>query len=527
MPSKPISVLNRSPLSSPSLLSVFILERSALQALLYFFLIYFALYSFEINNFNLSIDDEVIAYSQVSHFAELGRWVHPLVRAGFWPQPIVPYGPYIIFGFFISLSYLYVLRSFQIDHVEPFYFLVFAAFVLHPVWIAQLEFSANILPLGIGFLAATASALVTARAAWQASSYPSSFTSILFAAFGCAIAAGAYQSAIIVYPVIMLGVIIHNRCGAAGNDWSSFSARKAGAMTALVVFLSIPIYFLLARITMVVLALEPSAYGKSLFNIGVFLADPFRAVLYTLEDAGRVYLGYWMSYGPLGYAYAATISIAIVFWLISCAQISKQGSRHLFTQAATAATVLLLPAVFPLMTGMNMPLRVFIGVPVVFLFFGVLFYQSATSSFKKFTAWTLLALCVMQSLYIHSVYQARTSVIQKHDLLLAASLSKSMEFFVKPNGSAPVRVDFHGSVVPESVYPLLPTTTSGASFFEWDGGNPWRIVRYMNMIGYHPLVAVSDEEHSQLEPIYEGMPVWPETGSIRLLDGILLVKLSE
>jgi hypothetical protein len=134
---------------------------------------------------------------------------------------------------------------------------------------------------------------------------------------------------------------------------------------------------------------------------------------------------------------------------------------------------------------------------------------------------------VLFGLYVHSIYQARTSLVQKHDFLLASSLNDSIARFLTENEEHPIRVDFHGFIQPESVYPVLPTTTNGASFFEWDGGNPYRMVRYMNMIGFHRYVSISEKDREMLSPLYEEMTVWPLKGSIRIANGVVLVKLSE
>ena len=78
-----------------------------------------------------------------------------------------------------------------------------------------------------------------------------------------------------------------------------------------------------------------------------------------------------------------------------------------------------------------------------------------------------------------------------------------------------------------SVYPLVYTTTSGASFFEWDDGNPLRMVRYMNLVGYPQYVPVAIDQRPRFASVYQEMPIWPMEGSVKLLDGVVLVKLSE
>ena len=70
-------------------------------------------------------------------------------------------------------------------------------------------------------------------------------------------------------------------------------------------------------------------------------------------------------------------------------------------------------------------------------------------------------------------------------------------------------------------------TTLGESFFEWDQGHPVRMVLYMKMMGLYWYEWVSPEEKAALQSAYADMPVWPRSGSVRLVDGIVAVKLSE
>ena len=90
----------------------------------------------------------------------------------------------------------------------------------------------------------------------------------------------------------------------------------------------------------------------------------------------------------------------------------------------------------------------------------------------------------------------------------------------------PIRIDINGFIAPQSVYPMVPTTTAGASFFEWDGGSPHRMVRLMNLIGYHQFVSLANARRPAFAKVYRQMPVWPRAGSVRRVGDVILVKLS-
>jgi hypothetical protein len=81
--------------------------------------------------------------------------------------------------------------------------------------------------------------------------------------------------------------------------------------------------------------------------------------------------------------------------------------------------------------------------------------------------------------------------------------------------------------MPESPnFPRVQSSTLGASFFEWDGGSPGRIMSFMASLGYE-LIWISPQQRAALRTRINAMPSWPDQGSVRLLDGIVVVKFSD
>lgn len=490
----------------------------------YLFLIFFVCYSFEINNFNLSIDDEVHSYAGIplSTFSEIGRWLHPTVKASFWPHLVLPFGPYILFGLLISLSYVYILRALQVERLSLFHFVAFSAFALFPVWISQLEFSANIIPLGIALIAASISAYLTVQIILPTRLPGTKVTSIFFAVLGCAIATGAYQSALFIYPVIMLGALVaqtfRDREHASGQVLKGL-LYSVGIMT-----LSIALYFIIANLTMMIFSIEASDYKNIFINPDTLMEAPLQVLATMARDIGNIYLVHWMPYGPLGYIYAITLVLGTLVLFFAFA---ASGVKASLTYGAMLVTLLAVPAAMSLLSGFSMPLRTFISAPIAFLMILILSYQYVNYRVYRRVVLILGMLAVMQGLLIHSVYQARTWTIQKHDLLLAAALNDAILRVASPNDQGLIPVHFRGVRKPESDYHLLYSTTSGASFFEWDHGNTYRMIRYMHMVGYHRYMPAPKERHHELASTYDSMPSWPAEGSVKYVDGVVMVKLSE
>jgi len=65
----------------------------------------------------------------------------------------------------------------------------------------------------------------------------------------------------------------------------------------------------------------------------------------------------------------------------------------------------------------------------------------------------------------------------------------------------------------------------GYSIFEWDWGNPYRIRSFLNIHGNNFLnINHDDIEKAKIKA--NNMPIWPNEGSIQLMDNIIVVKLS-
>jgi hypothetical protein len=193
----------------------------------------------------------------------------------------------------------------------------------------------------------------------------------------------------------------------------------------------------------------------------------------------------------------------------------------------TLCSIVIIPGGFSLLAGGNLPLRTFFAAAGSICCLFLTAYKLTQSRHEKTVLTILSCLVALQGLYINSVVAARGWAAQQHDLLLANAISHEV---VKANNginSYPLPINLLGEKKFFSIYPLLPTITTGVSFFEWDRGNPDRMVKYMNLIGFDYYVLADPAEVSKLASNFNCMPTWPQNGSVRIVDGIALVKLSD
>lgn len=67
----------------------------------------------------------------------------------------------------------------------------------------------------------------------------------------------------------------------------------------------------------------------------------------------------------------------------------------------------------------------------------------------------------------------------------------------------------------------------GFSLFEWEGGNPYRVVSFLRALGFTFIAGPTQSQLRQALQSSRTMGIWPAAASIRQVGGIVVVKLSE
>ena len=492
-------------------------QRFPFQAAPYLFAIFFFLFSYEINNFNLTIDDERHAFF-TQEFVALGRWLFPIVQL-VWPQLVVPQATYLIFGILISITYCLALGLVGDRELKPFHFVCFAAFVAFPAVPAQLEYAAHIIPIGLSFLCTMLAVVLTLDAPAHAGSQR--WLRLLAAVLLCTVAAGAYQSAILIYPVVLAPVVAYRTF--LRDDRRYADAIKLYLTGLAIVVVATALYSAIAWLFLAVSGITPASdyLNKAYMASGTSALDHLIARL--VEFPRGMYLalyGWWWDFGIARYSFVLAISFSA--WLIVRAAGTWLAA---IATAAILAAILLIPGALILVSGTEMPLRTFVAAPAALMIIFLLAYRVSSNQFVRNALTTLLVLFVIQCMYINSTQQAQAWVTQRHDLVLAGALNHDIMSLVEVREGEKVTLDFHGFQESHNVFPRAPTVLLGKSFVEWTRNHHGRLVFYLNLTGFYWYEATTDEEHVRLKPLYSDMPVWPRPGSIRIVDGVTLVKL--
>lgn len=493
------------------------LTQNDLRTLFNLIVIFCLLYSRELTNFNVSIDDEVLAFSSSSHFAEMGRWVHPLIRETLFPQPVAPSIGILLFAVSLSLGYLYTTMMFGVRSLKLFHYILWGAYSLFPTWIAQLEFSANIIPLGLGMLAVSMAAYLSADPEFRIQvNYAGR---VLLVSSLCAVAIGAYQSLLTCYLALSLGWQARNFALNPGPLLSTDIKKYISSLTTIMA-LAVILWLIIAKLVIGAYDLEVSEYGKSFIGSGIEINTIPAIIRDFIDEIYLLYYGFWADFGSSGWIFILALGAGVFL-----ASNSLEGiRRHAFT--LTLILIIALPPTNALVSGHKLPLRTFLAAPFSFYITLLLAYDLTRQSLQRLIVLVLTGLVALQGLYINSIYQARSWAIQKHDLLLVAAINTEIINLGIRKSKAITEIDFHGFIKPEIAYPEIPTVAGGGSFFEWDGGQTYRIVNYLQILGLDAYSMTTPAKRDNIQKYYMEMPTFPEKGYIKVVDNVVLVNLS-
>lgn len=167
-----------------------------------------------------------------------------------------------------------------------------------------------------------------------------------------------------------------------------------------------------------------------------------------------------------------------------------------------------------------------VSIPYVVWFFSALAISNKKLIIKYLSIF-LVMISSFQMLNAHANYNASKQLTLERDKALAAEIySRILDKLPIGYDLSAYKVDFYGAKSFNNVFPKIKSSTIGNSFFDWDGGNPYRITSFMSLIGYN-LNPISIKKRKEIVELYNNMAVWPKRDSVKIIDNVIHVKLGE
>ena len=487
-----------------------------------FVLFYFS----ELAGFSLSNDEERALFrTDPGVWLTQDRWLAYLIERFILPPPVFPFFPLFVFGALASLGYIVVAKSHDHDLADWRVLLLFVLFSAFPALFFLLDYSFVLPSFGVALLLACLSLFLFDRA-MDAMAEPGDRRGRLIGLFALqallgAGAIGVYQSLILLVAAGCCGIFLlrHLRGPALPlRHILLLHAYLLGMLVASIALSYLVTYGLQA------LTGQLSTYSDRFVRSDRLVESPWTVIRGILGQYWTIYGGKRAAYG---FRYVTFPSLLVLGMAALAARAWPRGPLVVLLVILYMLGMTLIPFAIHPLSGGRMPYRTLVSVPYVFWFFAAAAALSPIAWLRR-AGIALVIVVALQCLYTFSSFQAQKRLVLDHDRQLASQIYQRIANEIPDfDATKTYQIDFYGGYKFRTVYKEVRRSTWPGSFFEWDGGNAERIVKFMTILGYSNLRELDDSTRTSLLPEFKKMPIWPAAGSVQVVDGIILVRLGK
>jgi hypothetical protein len=472
-----------------------------------------AAYGFELFNLNLTIDEEVYAAATgpTLEWIAQGRWGMYLLNKLVMPYTIIPFVPLFVALIFHVIATLLLLESWEVKS-KPDQLVVGAIFVTFPTMAFMYTFSTINYGIGIGLFCVTLSLFIYSK-----NKGLNRFWAIIPASYAVAIYQGFIPALAAVYLVYLILLIMRG----------IKSIIKEILIIAIVLTVSAFIYYTVQKLILFMGIVHGLPYVSGFFSLK-FLLHFYSTVLFRLWFylIVPVYLGNEKVYSIKMAGMSILLLVSSISFFIGLAK-SKLSAINRILIAIFIIALLTLPFLSGIFMQGYMSYRFLMALPFVIAGVVMLGMMNASKLFNTFLI-ILASYCILQFVTSTNHLFASSHMALEEDRLLASRLIGRIEEAQVEDGSQPLKfIEIIGYYGRPSTQLIPKIETFGASFFEWEEGSPIRISYFLQTLGFPPLEHLTVNQRAQMVSVAETMPVWPEKGSVKIVNDVVLVKFRD
>ena len=472
-------------------------------------LIIIAAYGFELFNLNLTIDEEVHAFSpQADRWIEQGRWGMYLLNRFLLPQPVIPFVPLFTALTFHLIAILLLLNSWEVESkLEKL--MIGAIGMSYPGMAYMYTFSTINFGIGVGLFLVALALFVYVR---TGGGYK------YFAVLPAAISISIYQGFAVALAVAFL---VHFISVEIRSERRNVNIKNLLTIS-FIGMLSAATYYAIQKLFLWITATN-IGYVDTFFDINYLrenFSDVTRHVLGTLL---RVYSG-----SPFIYGSEISILAVIVILAFSSLAIRLIYCKQSIANKIFIASLCLLLLVLPFASGFFMrgtlAMRFLVGLPIAFAGLVMLGLHGRSRGMKLFTG-VIVGFCVFQFVISTNTLFSSSGLALQADRLLAGRVLERIADAKAIAGAKELKYLEVVGFIERAPTRLIPKSeTFGASFFEWDQGNTNRVLLFLRTLGYQELQALPVKGRSEIMDLTNAMPTWPDKGSVQVFGDAVVVK---
>lgn len=503
---------------SPGTLPAYLKEQRFLIG--YLLLLAVLSFAYELFNFSLTLDEEVHA-QYPSAFGRgwmgEGRWGMALLHFGLFHNPVFPFVPLFTGLVFSAAAYFVIIHLWSGQRTRADYFAA-PFFISCPVLYYIYSFNTLSYGIGIGFFSAALSVFLFSRAKGIGR---------LRAVFPLAFAAGIYQAFVLWSAALFLLHLLSKAVNRSGKRIGWYGAESLYFF--IVLLLALALYFAVNRAAMSYFGIGVSGYLANYVKVD-WSPDYLSAVF------GKVLRSMQLYYSGGAKVYGMRLSALAPVFLLSFAALvlgllrSRQGAAVVLFCFAALAAALFVPFGLSFINAGDMPVRTFLAVPLVLSGLVFLAFSVRSAALRFFLAAGVIA-CSFQFIVLNQRLAFSDYLTWQADREFALRLQIAADSIA---GELPEKgpqekwpLEIVGSHHWKKTHLFIGNETIGASFFEWDQGNARRAAAFMESMGLADYRLSSLEERRSVMDAAGQMPEWPGKGSVGVINGILVIKLSD
>lgn len=461
-------------------------------------------YGYEIFGFHLTIDEELVAIEPVPWRAWIshGRWAMAILNAVVVPTPVVPTVSTLLGVFLAALALTLIVRD-SVQESEGGALAAVAVAISAPTLAFTVSFSTLAYVAGAGFLAVAFSNRLIRQASIGRKG---------MACFAGAFAVATYQPFLFALMAVALDLLI-NGDGRRDRRFLHRFRLVIGYVLG-----SIAVYAVVAWLAVRLFAPGFGYVGQFIDIVG-FLKSPGQHIAASAARTFQVialdprYFGLHSGWQIIALAMALAASCYFPF-------VRREYAIAASTFVGAAGLLLLVLSADVIAAG-GAPLRSMVYLPVaVALIIGRAYSVSGDAGRRLLISACCLA--VIGNAQITNHLFASSVSAEFRDRMLAQTIMDKVSS-LEPQRSRPLRLEVVGYLAWPPTALQTSSDSIGASFFQWDYGNRYRIASYLSLRGLNVLGATQDDRvfvHREAM----SMPSWPADGWLRVIGDVLVLK---
>jgi len=472
-------------------------------------------YSYEITNFSLSIDEEIhsfIAENWLEWIAQ-GRWGMGVLTYIF-PQGFssIPFLPTFLFAVGLALSA--VLFSKILTHNRPSAIVFTGIFVTSPIWLHIAEF--NTLSWGFS-LGLVVTAIASIYAGIQG------IKNFILAGLLLGFSLAIYQAFLILYLIVALLILCQKEWEIIGNKKFEFIAKKFPMLyhSLGIVLIGVAFYYILNCLFMFLTGAN-IVYLNNFIKISSYITNGSDTIIRVLHKTEGLLFGtdptfLGIGIGSLLLAWIGSLAITIKLFDKKVGFLSK-----IYTIILSIGILLLAISLILLSAG-YIPTRALIAFPLLYAVFSAMAFHYIKG---RKILWGIFFVAIFCNIYIANSLFYADQIARQRDLVMATQIIAQVENVGRDAFGDHIPIIIVGEWRHEISGPALRVEIFGTSFFEHNGGNPYRIASYFRLLGCRGLIPMPITKAREKLNTIMLHPSWPAKESIFRIEHHVIIKLS-